>query len=107
MTGRKDTKDIQLHAMPWEALQELGKVYHFGATAERPDGSPAYGDYNFRQGYQWSSSFDAMLRHAFAFWSREENDSESGLNHMAHAAWHALTLTLFALTGKGTDDRPN
>ncbi len=97
--GEKGMKDVQLHALPWEALQELGRIYSFGAQK--------YADYNFRKGYQWSLSFDAMLRHAFAFWNREDLDEESQLHHMAHATWHALTLTLFALTGKGTDDRPD
>lgn len=104
--GRKDAKDIQLHAAPWEALAELGRVFHFGATATRPDGSPPYGDYNFRQGYDWSLSFDAMNRHLWLFWSGEDRDKESKLHHMAHAAWHALILTFFALTGRGIDDRP-
>jgi len=99
--GRKDAKDIQIHAIPWEALQELGRVYHFGAT------SRGYGDYNFRGGYDWTLTFDALMRHAWAFWNREENDPESGFNHMAHAAWHALTLCFFALTERGNDDRPN
>ena len=93
-------KAVQLHAIPWEALQELGKVYAMGAEK--------YSDYNFRKGYAWSLSFDAMLRHMFAFWSGEETDPESGHPHMAHAGWHAMTLSLFASQEKYDefDDRP-
>ena len=97
--GEKGQKDVQLHALPWESMQELGRVFAYGSTK--------YEDYNFRKGYKWSLSFDAMLRHAFAFWSGEDRDGESGLHHMAHAAWHALILPLYALKGLGTDDRPN
>ncbi len=96
--GQKGQKNVRLHAIPWESLQELGRVYAYGAGK--------YADYNFRKGYDWSLTFDAMLRHAFAFWSGEDKDRESGLHHMAHVAWHALTLLLYSITGRGTDDRP-
>ncbi len=97
--GRKGAKPVQLHAIPWEALQELGRVYYYGASK--------YEDYNFRRGYRWSLTFDAMQRHAWAFWNGDDRDEESGHYHLAHAAWHALTLLFYAITGKGTDDRPN
>ena len=53
--GEKGQKDVQLHCIPWEALEILGKVYTFGREK--------YADYNFRKGYNWSLSFDAMQRH--------------------------------------------
>lgn len=97
--GEKGQKDIRIHALPWEALAELGRVYAFGEAK--------YEDYNFRKGYAWSLSFDAMQRHLWAFWSGEDTDDESSLHHLAHVAWHAFTLLLFSVTGKGTDDRPS
>jgi hypothetical protein len=96
--GEKGQKDVRLHALPWESIEELGRVYAFGEGK--------YDDYNFRKGYQWSLSFDAMVRHLWQFWSGEDRDSESGLHHMAHATWHGLTLLLFSLKGIGKDDRP-
>ena len=43
--GMKNTKPEQLHAIPWEALAELGRVYaHGGEKYDDPDA----GDYNFR-----------------------------------------------------------
>ena len=96
--GEKGQKNVQLHCIPWEALEELGKVYAFGREK--------YADYNFRKGYDWSLSFDAMQRHLWAFWSHEDIDEESGLHHMAHAIWHGFTLLLFAKKGLGKDDRP-
>ena len=97
--GEKGQKDVQLHCIPWEALQELGRVYAFGANK--------YEDYNFRKGYRWSLSYDALQRHTNAFWNREDRDGESGLHHLAHAAWHCFTLMFYSLVGRGTDDRPN
>lgn len=96
--GEKNAKNIRLHAIPWEALRELGKVFAFGEAK--------YDDYNFRKGYKWSLSFDAMLRHMWAFWNREDTDEESGLHHMAHAVWHGLVLTFYSITKRGKDDRP-
>ncbi len=97
--GEKGQKNVQLHAIPWESLEELGRVYAFGAGK--------YDDYNFRKGYDWSLTFDAMERHLWQFWAGESRDSESGLHHLAHAAWHCFTLMLFDMKGKGKDDRPH
>ena len=97
--GEKGQKDVRLHALPWEAMSELGRVFAFGEQK--------YDDYNFRKGYAWSLSFDAMSRHLGAFWNRADRDKESGLHHLAHAAWHCLVLLFFSITERGSDDRPN
>lgn len=96
--GEKGAKDIRIHAVPVEALEELGRVYAFGEAK--------YDDYNFRKGYRWSLSFDALQRHLWSFWNREDRDPESSYHHLAHVTWHAFTLLFFSLTGRGTDDRP-
>lgn len=96
--GMKGQKDVRIHAIPTEALFELGRVYAYGEAK--------YVDYNFRKGYRWSLSFDALQRHLWCFWNREDRDLESGLYHLAHATWHCLTLLFWSITGKGTDDRP-
>lgn len=87
--GQKGTKDSQLSAAPAEAMLALGRVYGFGAKK--------YARHNFRKGYAWSLSYDAMMRHIEASLAGEDYDPESGLPHMAHAAWHALTLTQFLI----------
>jgi hypothetical protein len=45
------------------------------------------------------------MRHRLAFWNGEDYDPESGLPHLAHAAWHDLAELAFFLKGLGTDDR--
>lgn len=97
--GMKGQKNVRLHAIPVEALWELGKAYAYGEDK--------YADYNFRKGYKWSLSYDAMQRHQWLFWNRQDYDQESGIHHLAHSLWHNLTLLFFALTGRGTDDRPD
>lgn len=96
--GMKGTKLAQLGALSPQALLEVAKVAGFGGRK--------YKRYNFLKGYSWSLSFDAAQRHLLAFWSREDQDEESGLLHVAHAAWHCLALVAFRLLGLGTDDRP-
>jgi hypothetical protein len=96
--GEKGQKLAQLGAVDPLALLEVAKVAGFGADK--------YERYNFLRGYNWSLSFDAMQRHALAYWSGEDTDPESGVSHMAHVAWHALAMIAFAQRQVGTDDRP-
>ena len=49
------------------------------------------------------------MRHLHAFWTGEETDSESGLPHLAHAAWHCMVLFTFSRSEEYSDfdDRPD
>lgn len=95
--GEKGQKDCQIGAVDPAALAEVGKVAGFGGVK--------YERYNFAKGYRWSLSYDALQRHLMAFWGGEDRDPESGLYHLAHAAWHCLALMTFMMRKKGTDDR--
>lgn len=97
--GEKGRKPEQFNSIPPEALFELARVYGYGAYK--------YEAHNFRKGYDWSWSFDALNRHLWKFWDGEDFDPESGLLHMAHVAWHALTLLQFQLDHPDLDDRYN
>lgn len=96
--GQKGSKQAQLGAVSPRALMELAKVAGFGGEK--------YERYNFMKGYRWSLSYDAMQRHLHAFWGGQDLDEESGLPHLAHAAWHCLALIAFMRSELGTDDRP-
>lgn len=95
--GQKGSKLTQMGAMDPLAIATVGQVAGFGAQK--------YERYNFARGYRWSLSYDALQRHLMAFWNGENTDPESGLPHLAHAAWHCLALLTFSLRGRGTDDR--
>lgn len=95
--GEKEVKLAKLGAIDPQSLMVLAEVAGFGAEK--------YSRYNMLRGYDWSLSYDALQRHLHAFWAGEENDPESGLPHLAHAAWHCMTLTSFLQRGLGTDDR--
>lgn len=95
--GEKGQKLAQLSSLDPKALLVLAEVSGFGAQK--------YAPHNFLKGYDWSLSFDAGQRHLLAFWAGEDNDPESGLPHLGHAAWHCLAMLSFLERGLGTDDR--
>jgi hypothetical protein len=78
-------------------LAELARVYGYGAMKYEPR--------NMEGGYPWSWSFSALCRHIWAFWRGENIDPESGYHHLAHAAWHCMTLMDFCHRRLGEDDR--
>lgn len=86
--------------LPPNALSELVAVYTMGAKKYAPR--------NWEKGLRWGRVFAALMRHAWAWWSGESRDHESGLNHMAHVAWCALALAEYNMSPKnvGEDDRP-
>jgi hypothetical protein len=96
--GAKGQKPAQLGAIDPVALLALARVGGMGADK--------YDRFNYLNGYKWSLSFDAALRHTMLAAAGEDFDEESGLPHAAHAAWNLMTLTSFLLRKVGTDDRP-
>ena len=97
--AQKEIKSSQLGALDPRTLLALGEVAGFGAGK--------YARYNFMKGYDWSKSYDAAQRHLMQFWSGEDNDSESSLPHVLHAAWHCLAMHSFMLDHPDYDDRPD
>jgi hypothetical protein len=57
------------------------------------------------EGIGWKRVFGAAMRHLWAFWKGEEIDPESGLPHLAHAAWNIFTLLNYAKYRREYDDR--
>ena len=97
--GEKGSKLACFSHMPAGALHELAE--HYGKGARK------YSAHNFRKGYKWSLSFDAMMRHAWAWQGGEDIDEETGSNHMTAVAWHALALLSFIQEHPEMDDRPH
>ena len=95
--GQKGQKPEQMSLLPIEALQAVSRVYAFGAEK--------YDRHNWRKGYDWHLSYDAVQRHLMAFWAGEDTDPESGEPHLAHAVFHLLTLMSFSRDYPEGDDR--
>lgn len=95
--GQKGQKAERYDLFPFDALDEVARVYHVGAQKYEED--------NWLKGYRWRLSAGALLRHVARFMQGEDRDQETGCLHLAHAAWHCLTLLTFSLRKLGTDDR--
>lgn len=99
----KGQKLARFDLIPPEALYRLAEVYGMGARKYTQKGIP--GDNNWRKGYNWSLAYAAMQRHLWLFWGGEDLDPESGLPHLAHAAFHCMTLLTFMEEQSVYDDR--
>lgn len=97
--GSKGVKAARFELIPAKPLFLLAKLFGWGTKK--------YAVRNWERGYEWSKSFGAMMRHAWAHWAGEDIDPESGLPHMIHVAWHALAQTEWLETHPEFDDRPN
>ncbi len=99
--GQKGVKPNRQDLIAVPFLEQLGLVCGMGAEKYGPD--------NWRKGYEWSKNYGAMQRHIQAFWTGEDLDPESGLPHLAHAAWHCMVLLVFSTQSRFAefDDRPD
>ena len=96
--GKKhDNQKLRYDLISPVALEELVKVYTYGSNL--------YGDRNWEQGIKYSRIFAAIMRHLWAWWSGEDKDKESGLNHVAHACWGCMALLHYQEERKEFDDR--
>lgn len=68
-------------------------------------GAKKYSANNWRKGGSWLSVLDCAFRHITWYQSGEENDKESGLSHLAHAACNIAFLLEFVDQESGQDDR--
>ena len=82
---------------PW-ALNEIAQVYTYGTIK--------YDDDNWWKGLRWKKEvFGCILRHIWKWFRGEVNDDESGLHHLAHAAWNCMALMEYERNRIGIDDR--
>lgn len=94
---KRDAGKPRMDLLPPRALLAVGSVMAYGATT--------YGAHNWRLGLTWGRLCAAALRHTMAWLSGEQEDSESGLPHLAHAAASLLILLESIMEGYGSDDR--
>ena len=94
---KDDDGKVRLDLLPVIPLVDVAKVYTYGAKKYNP--------HNWRKGLDWSRIYAALQRHLFKFWNGEDSDPESGLPHLAHAAFGVLTLLEYGRAHKELDDR--
>lgn len=88
--------------LPYDSVEEVVKVLEFGAKKYARD--------NWKQGegFKYSRSFNALMRHMLAFMGGEDNDPETGISHLAHAMCNLMFMQHFVLnkdTYTECDDR--
>lgn len=71
------------------------------------EGASKYGRHNYRAaGVRASVYYDALMRHAMAWWEGEDNDPDSGMSHVTKAIATLVVLRDAMIQDKFTDDRP-
>lgn len=68
-----------------QAIEQVGRVGTYGATKYTPSGWRSVSDGDVRY-------LDAMYRHLLRHASGEAVDPDTGINHLAHAAWNVLAV---------------
>jgi hypothetical protein len=82
---------------PW-AMEQIALVYTYGTQK--------YDDDNWWKGLKWKKDvLGCIFRHVWKWVRGEINDDESGLHHLAHAAWNCMTLMEYERNRIGVDDR--
>ena len=96
--ARFSDKKPRFDLIPPYPLRELAMIYTFGAQK--------YEDENWAKGMPWREVIASLERH-INYWKRGEKfDEESGLHHLMHIAWNAITLFEYERCGMGIDNRP-
>jgi hypothetical protein len=95
--ARFDSGKIRHDLIPPYPLDELAKVYTYGARKYDPD--------NYFKGMAWRKVIGPLLRHLWKWIRGEKYDDESGLHHLSHVAWNVFTLMIYEKNNVGIDDR--
>jgi len=96
---KSDVGKNRLELLPYDAINEVGKVLTLGADK--------YGPRNWEKGIDYGRVYAALQRHATAWWLGQDKDPETGLSHLAHCAANALFLLAYEQRGRrALDDRP-
>lgn len=82
---KHDDGKPDLAILPKAFLDQTAEVMMFGAAK--------YGRSNYKKGLEVTRTLSAALRHIYAYLDKEDNDQESGLSHLGHAA-ASLAMTM-------------
>ena len=85
---KDDAGKLRYDLIPPFALKELARVFSYGAEK--------YGERNWEAGLDWEAF--APLKGTSGAGGQEDADEETGISHLAHAAWNCLALLEFART---------
>ena len=95
---KQDHNKAPMALIPYAALHSEALVLHHGAEK--------YGRDNWRKGMNHMRLLNAAMRHLTAYIAGSDDDSESGLSHLAHARACLAFLIHYKTYDLGVDDRP-
>lgn len=95
--SKKDSKPEKYALIPWDAMDEVARVYGEGAAK--------YGDRNWELGNYYSSGLDALGRHYSDFSKGEDRARDNHCHHLASVVFHCLAIMAWQKRGVGIDDR--
>lgn len=102
---KHDLGKPRMDLLPFDALEEIAKVYTFGCTPKEKGGA-GYAEDSWKtvpDGYKRYKA--AQLRHEVEIDKGHPTDAESSLMHEAHIAWNAIARVWFKLQErKGVTD---
>lgn len=94
---KADNSKPQLNLIPSEALTGMAKAFMYGAKK--------YNRFNFKKGLEYTRLTDAAMRHILQFLDGEEQDVESGEDHISHALASLAMLKYMMANRPEMDDR--
>ena len=98
MSGTKhDQEKPAIALIPHEAMTGIGRAMTYGAKK--------YDAHNWRGGFKWLRLASAANRHLWAWIGGQDNDDESGLNHLYHTGACIMMLIGHVDSNLGEDDR--
>lgn len=78
--------------LPYDSVEEIVKVLEFGAKKYARD------NWKRGEGFKYSRTFNAIMRHMTAvMFRKEDKDPETGLSHWAHIGCNVLFILHFVL----------
>lgn len=87
----------EVHQVPTSLILAVAEVLKYGEKK--------YAKGNWKGGFEWTIPYDCLMRHMMAWLNGQENDEESGLSHLYHAAANIAMLIEFKETHKELDNR--
>jgi len=92
-----DKGKTRFDLLPFWAIEQVALIYTFGVEK--------YGEHNWLKGMKWSRLIGALFRHVFKWLRGQSYDEETGIHHLAHAAWQCFALMEYERNNIGMDDR--
>ena len=92
-----DTGKPRMELLPPHGLMAVARAFSYGAGK--------YGDWNYRNGIQFSKLIGSTLRHITTWNGGESVDKESGECHLSHAAANLMMILQGMRDNPELDDR--